>query len=119
MRPVRVAVVRTALSLLVSVAYSCNRIHALQSATPDLTAWLKRLVLEAPEVSSSGWVHRDFLFWVVFVTAAGFFMSTAGLTHTDLMFGVVFVTAAAFSRSTTDLCSHLKEFLGEWSPSPC
>ncbi|KAK7104124.1 hypothetical protein V1264_018890 [Littorina saxatilis] len=45
----RAEVVRCALSLLVSVAYSCSEITGLQSATPDLTAWLKRLTLEAPE----------------------------------------------------------------------
>ena len=45
-----VSVVRCALSLLVSMAYSCTEIQGLQSATPDLTAWLKRLTLEAPEV---------------------------------------------------------------------
>ncbi|XP_076442216.1 ubiquitin carboxyl-terminal hydrolase 34-like isoform X2 [Babylonia areolata] len=45
----RAEVVSTALSLLVSVAYSSPEVHELQSATPDLTAWLKRLTLVAPE----------------------------------------------------------------------
>ncbi|KAL8583540.1 hypothetical protein ACOMHN_054856 [Nucella lapillus] len=45
----RAEVVSTALSLLVSVAYSSQEVHELQSATPDFTAWLKRLTLVAPE----------------------------------------------------------------------
>ena len=51
-----ISVVHCALSLLVSLAYSCSEIQGLQSATPDVTAWLKRLTLEAPEVKIRNFV---------------------------------------------------------------